>query len=544
MADYELLRKKPFCLNNGQIAWVKESIAGMTLEEKLGQLFCMFNYDEDPGFAQMLNAKYHVGGWMGRTMPLDSLVRVINAAQKTAKIPLLIAANFEAGGDGLIAEGTNVGPNLQIGATGEVEMARKQAYVCAREGLAMGANFAFAPVIDINYNFQNPIMGTRLFSEDSDFVAEAGKAYTETAQGLGMAVSIKHFPGDGVDSRDQHLVTSINSLSCEEWDGNYGKAYQKCIEAGALTVMVGHIMHPEYSRKLCPGIRDEDILPASLSPEILNGLLREKLGFNGMIITDSTAMGGMGIPMSRRKLVPTSIAAGCDMFLFTKNMDEDFGYMRRGYEEGIITDERLETALIRILGVKAALRLPERKEDGSIYMDAAKAKNIVGCPEHKAIEKECSDKAVTLVKSKEDIFPITPEKYPRIRLYPYGMEQSYFGGGGDVIGAVFKKRMEQEGFQVDIFEAGKGLEGMVESYDEVVNKYDLIFYISDLQTKSNQTTVRIEWKAIMGVDVPMYIQDIPTVYISFANPYHLQDVPRIKTYINAYKFKDAVCCKG
>ena len=539
MADYNIIRKFPFSLSEEQVQWVKDTIESMSLDEKIGQLFVARNSGDDEAYTIALNEKYHVGGWMGRQMPMKNAVIMTNLAQKTAKIPLLIAANFEAGGDGLIAEGTNVGPNLQIGATQDPGYAGKQAYVCAREGMAVGANYAFAPVVDINYNFRNPIMGTRLYSEDCNFVAEAGLAYVQEAQKQGMAVSIKHFPGDGVDERDQHLVTTINSLSCEEWDNSYGMVYKKLIDAGALTVMCGHIMQPAYSKKLNPDLKPEEIMPATLAPELLQGLLRGKLKFNGLIITDATTMNGMTIPMSRKKAVPYTIAAGCDMFLFTKNMDEDFEYMKQGYREGLLTEERLEEALIRILGLKAALKLPEAKEDGSIYCNLEEARKVVSCEEHKEIERECSDKAVTLVKNLENLLPIDPEKKRRVLLHGLTTEKGYFGDGGMDLEGQFKQELEKEGFTVTIYEPGKGMEGMVTPCSETIDNYDLIIYVADLQTKSNQTTVRIEWKAPMGGDAPSFIQDVPTLFISFANPYHLQDVPRVKTFINAYKWKEA-----
>lgn len=538
MANYDIIRKFPFSLKEEQVQWVKETLEQMTLDEKIGQLFVARNSGDDEAYTLALNEKYHVGGWMGRQMPAANAVKMTNLAQKTAKIPLLIAANFEAGGDGLLKEGTNIGPNLQIGATQDTSFAGKQAYVCAREGLAVGANYAFAPVIDISYNYRNPITGTRLFGDDCEFVAEAGLAYVQEAQKQGMAVSIKHFPGDGIDERDQHLVTSINSLSCDAWDKTYGMVYQKLINAGALTVMCGHIMQPAYSRKLDPTLKDEEIMPATLAPELLQGLLRGKLGFNGLIITDASTMIGMTVPMSRKKAVPHTIAAGCDMFLFTKNMDEDFAYMKQGYEEGILSKERLDEALLRILGLKAALGLPEAKRDGSIYKDYETAMQIVGCREHKEIERDCSDRAVTLVKNKENLIPIDPEKRRRVLLHGLTTEKGYFGDGGLDLEGIFKRELEKEGFEVTVYKAGSGMEGMVVPCSETIDNYDLIIYVADLQTKSNQTTVRIEWKAPMGGDAPSFIHDVPTVFISFANPYHLQDVPRVKTFINAYKWKD------
>ncbi|MDF2514111.1 MAG: Nag3 [Herbinix sp.] len=538
MANYDLLKKNPFYLKEEQIAWVKSTLEGMSEEEKIGQLFCLITYSDDEGYLKEVVHRYRPGGLMGRSMKLEAVCNTTTLLQREAEIPMLIAANFEAGGDGLIAEGTNIGPNSLVAATKDPDFARKQGYVCAKEGLAVGANYAFAPVIDIDYNFRNPITNTRTFGSDPKMVRDCGVAYTKAVQELGMAVSIKHFPGDGVDERDQHLVTSVNTLSCEEWDATYGEAYQACIDAGALTVMIGHIMQPAYSKKLCPDIKDEDIMPATLAPELINGLLREKLNFNGMIITDATSMAGMRIPMERKDAVPYTIAAGCDMFLFTINLDEDYGYMKDGVKEGIITKERLDEAVIRILGTKAALKLPEKKADGSLYPNLEEAKKIVGCKEHKQYELECADQAMTLVKNNQNLIPINAKDYRRVLLYPLSSGESAFGHGGEDIGRMMKEALEKEGFEVEVFQPAAGFEGMSASQKEMADNYDLIIYAANLATKSNQTTVRIEWAMPMGANCPNFQAAIPTIFISFANPYHLIDVPRIRTFINAYKCKE------
>lgn len=540
MKIFEKLRQNPFFLDDKQVSWVKETLQGMTQEEKIGQLFCLITYSSDEDFLKSLAHKYKAGGVMSRPLPAQEVCQCTEILQRESKIPMLIAANLEAGGDGLATDGTNVGPNMQVAATGNPEFAAKQGEVCAAEGSAVGGNWAFAPVIDIDMNFRNPITATRTYGSDMEMVRDCGKAYTKAVQARGMAVSIKHFPGDGVDERDQHLVTSVNTLSCKEWDESYGKIYQASIDAGALTVMVGHIMQPAYSKALSPDIADEEILPATLAPELLQGLLRDKLGFNGMIVTDASTMAGMVIPMKRSQLVPASIAAGCDMFLFTKNIDEDYAYMTQGVADGVITPQRLDEAVARILAVKAALRLPEKQADGSLFPDYQKAKEVIACPVHKEIEAACSDQAVTLVKDLEGMIPVNPEKYKRVLLYPiFSQGPSFFGVAEDFTGTV-KEALEKEGFLVDVFQPPAfGFEGLFASYQDMLEKYDLLIYASNLATKSNQTAVRIEWAQPMGANCPVYINAIPTIFISFANPYHLLDVPRVKTFINAYHFKPA-----
>lgn len=539
MINFDILNKSPFCLNDKQADWVKKTLEGMTQEEKIGQLFHLIMYTSDEGYLDCMVNKYKMGGIMGRQMPLEECCKAITYLQTESKIPMLISANFEAGGDGMIEEGTNIGPNMMIGATGDPNFAAKQGYVCAKEGLAVGANYAFAPVIDIDYNFRNPIMATRLYGSDPKMVRDCGVAYTKAVQEQGMAVSIKHFPGDGVDERDQHLVTSINSLSCEEWDESFGAAYKACIDEGALTVMIGHIMQPEYSRKLCPGIKDEDIMPATLAPELLNGLLREKLGFNGLIITDATTMAGMCIPMARNKAVPYTIAAGCDMFLFAKNLEEDYQFMTEGVKNGTITPERLDEAVMRILATKAALKLPEKKVNGTLFPNVKEAKKIVGCQAHKEIEIKVVDYSVTLVKNKQGLIPIKVDDYKRVLLYPIGSGDNAYVSGKEDFDMV-KVALEKEGFEVTMYQAPASFqEGFSASYLDMVDQYDLLLYVTNLITKSNQTSVRIEWAQPMGANCPNFQDVIPTMFISFANPYHLLDVPRIRTFINAYKLKES-----
>ncbi|MDR2654741.1 MAG: glycoside hydrolase family 3 protein [Oscillospiraceae bacterium] len=529
------LTKKPFNLNADGVKWVEETLASMTEEEKLGQLFCLVAYSDDEGMLKYFARDLHAGGLMCRPMANNKeLISIVNILQENSKIPMLIAANLEAGGDGLSAEGTRVGSQMQIAATGDVKYARALGEVIGAEAHALGGNWAFAPVIDIDGNFRNPITATRTYGSDPEMVKLCGVEYTKAVQAHGVAVSIKHFPGDGCDERDQHLVTSVNSLSCEDWDKTYGEVYKACIEAGALTVMVGHIMQPAYSKALNPDLRDEDIMPGALAPELLNGLLREKLGFNGMIVTDASSMNGFMIPMHRKKAVPLSIAAGCDMFLFTKNLEEDFGYMRDGIKEGIITRERLDEAVTRILAVKAAIGLSKKP-----VLDAERAAAVTGCEKHKAIAREVADKSITLEKNIQDVLPVTPEKYKRVLFHPIDPNGfSMFGNNEN--NKIFAEKLRQRGFSVDVYEPKPTFEGLAAGYAETVGKYDLMIYSASLATKSNQTTVRIEWAQPMGANVPMYINAVPSIFISLENPYHLLDVPRIKTYINTFGANEIV----
>ncbi len=534
------LKAKPFYLNDEQIKWVNDTLASMTLDEKIGQLFTFVTYTDDEKKLKSFVEKYHVGGVMCRKLQIDQLVNTVTLLQENSRIPLIISANLEAGGRGVCSEATKVGCQMSIAAGPGPEGAAQLGDICGKEGAALGVNWAFAPVSDIDFNFRNPITNTRTYGSDPEMVRRCVTEYIKACQKHGVAATAKHFPGDGCDERDQHLVSSINNLSCEDWDRTYGAIYKSAIDAGVMTVMTGHIMQPAWSRRLDPEIKDEDIMPGSLSKELLNGLLRERLGFNGLIVTDATPMAGFTIPMRRRESVPYTIAAGCDMFLFTKSLEEDLGYMKMGLENGILTQERVDEAITRILALKAALKLNVK----NLIPNKDEALKLIEEDSKLDILNKVADESITLVKDNGKILPISPEKHRRIMFFP--IEPSYCGqidmyGTSGSANATLVSILREKGFEVSIFQPKQGgLEGLMASSMELEQNYDLLLYSANLATKSNQTTVRIEWQEPMGSNVPVYMTSIPTVFVSIENPYHLLDAPRVPVYINCYQSDEEV----
>ena len=526
------LKIAPYNFSDKQIEKIEKMISSMTLEEKIGQLFFVVGRGFDEEYLSHVTKDLHVGGIMVRPLNKDTDRAIIAYVQKHSNIPLFVAANLESGGAGCCSEGTNVATNMLIGATNDPSNAYELGRICSEEANEIGVNFAFAPVSDIDYNFRNPIMNTRTFASSVKMVKECATNYILASQKNNVMCSAKHFPGDGRDERDQHLVSSINDLSCEEWDKSYGAIYESEIKAGVLAFMTGHILLPSYSKRLNPDLEDKDILPGSLSTELLNGLLREKLGFNGLILTDASTMAGFNIPYPRDYAVPYSIKAGNDMFLFCKNLDEDVMFMKRGYERNIITEERLHDALLRILATKMKIGLLD--EDFSFL----KREPVLRKKENLEVAKRIASDSITLVKEQKGLLPLTVKKNKRILLHVLESGGNALGYLRTEVGNQFKTLLEKEGFEVTPFVSNGTYEGLQEAFESVKEKYDAIIYLANLETKSNQTTVRIEWTNPMGVNVPIYINSIPTIFISLANPYHLLDVPRVKTYINTYGMND------
>ena len=544
------LKAKPYNLSDSDINWVKETIDSMSIEEKIGQLFVNMGASRTEEYLTDVLNNYHIGAVRYNPGKAEEVYDQNKILQEKSKIPLLIAANTEAGGNGACTDGTEVGVEVKIGATNDTKWAYEMGRVSGVEAAAIGCNWSFAPIVDINKNWRNPIISSRSFGSDPDLVLEMSLAYMKGIQESGIAPAAKHWPGDGIDERDQHLSFSVNSLSCEEWDQSFGKVYKGLIDAGLPSIMAGHIHMPAYERFFNPDKKDEDLLPATLSKELMTDLLRGKLGFNGVVVTDASHMLGLTGAMKRSKLLPTSIAAGCDLFLFFNDPDEDFESMMNGYKEGIITEERLQEALERILGLKASLGL-HKKAKTEILPPKEEALAKIGLPENKALFKEVADQAITLVKDKQDIWPVTPEKYKRVLLVDVKGVQGGFGallGGKEKAVDIMKELLEAQGFEVTVWESTEekimklpeeeraaaiaNVYAQKRPITELTDHYDLIINLANVNPGTVQ---RIVWPASKGTpDIPFYIHEVPTIFVSVQYPYHLADVPQVKTYINVY----------
>lgn len=531
------LREKPFYLSDSDIAWVDSTLAGMTTDEKIGQVFCLTDIITDPEALKNLVRQYHPGAFMYRTGAGREIQNAYRAMQEASDIPMLLPCNLESGGNGISTDGTYFGKPLEIAATDDAEMARRLGYICGLEGGSVGCNWAYAPIIDIDYNWRNPITNVRTFGSDPERVLRMAKAWVAGMRdsGMPMAACIKHFPGDGVDERDQHLLPTVNSLSCDAWEESYGKLYRELIDLGVRTVMVGHILQPEMTRKFCPEIADKDILPASTNRYLMTDLLRGALGFEGLITTDATPMVGFSSMMPRSEALCKALMAGADMLVFCKNIDEDQQSLRDGLRTGELTMERLDEAVRRQLALKASLGLPVRKEAGTLVPGPEQLQNL-GHPDHIRWAKECADQAVTLVKDNQNLLPISPEKTPRIRLTVLGEDQSGAFGDNDQIGGILKEALEQQGFSVAMYDYAHMEFGEIftAGVADMREKFDLSIVAANVPTGSNNTTRRIDWITLMAANEPWYVKEIPTLFLSFCNPYHMVDVPFISTFVNCY----------
>lgn len=525
------LKAKPFYLSEEDIQWVEDTIADMSTEEKIGQLFINFFVDIDPAKVKMVCDKYHIGGARYHGGNSKQVHELLSELQKVSKVPLLIAANCDAGGNGAISDGTYVASAAQCEASGSEEVAYNAGYVSGCEAEAIGVNWNYGPCTDIVMNWRNTIVNTRAYGKNAEDVIKYSKAYIRGLKQSNVAECAKHFPGDGTEERDQHLVLGVNELSVEEWDNSFGKVYKELIDDGLKTIMAGHFVLPEYQRKLVPRIKDEDMLPATLAPELITGLLKEQLGFNGLVLTDASHMVGMAAAMKRKDQVPAAIAAGCDMFLFFNDQEEDFQFMLDGYNKGVITQERLHDALRRILGLKASLKLHEKQKNNTL-IPPKEGLDVIGCEKHLKMAADAADAGISLIKDTWNQLPIKPSTHKRIRLHTLFGEIGGLTHGSDEAEKIIIEELEKAGFEVTLHDGASRDKGKV---SELSQNFDAAIVVADIVGYAGENNYRIRWKVPMSTDIPWFVYEIPTVFISLNFTTHLTDVPMVKTYINAYK---------
>ena len=551
------LKAIPYCLSDADIAWVEQTIAAMSDEEKVGQLFFENRGLSTDEALKELVEKYHIGGYRYNGIKADVVQHNIRLLQENSKVPLFIACNTEAGGNGSATDGTYIGSGIKIAATGNEKYAYEMARLGNEEAACMGNNMAFAPVCDIIYNWQNTEVISRAFGSDPDRVAAMSKAYMDGVHAVpGYAAVAKHWPGNGQDIRDAHLSSNVNECAFDEWMATYGKVYKTLIDGGLDGVMGGHIMLPKYMREFY-GTKDEDMLPATLCPELMDGLLRERLGFNGFVVTDATHMVGFENRMTRRDAVAATINAGCDMFLFFNDPDEDFGYMLEAYRSGAISEERMTDALRRILGLKAKMGLNKKPKEELTPPPAALS--LVGDAKFTEMAKAIAGDAITLVKYKDpDVLPLTPEKYKKIMVvYIKGADNAMaqlmkFAFGGEPPKNPAEQlcdKLNERGFEAFVYESPMAKAAKLMQQGKKMDFMDMYRMgksaVADFKAQQDLVITLFDVAngrpsfgfSKGGGEIPWYVHEVPTIGISVNAPTMLADAPTLRTYINAYDSK-------
>ena len=513
------LRAAPFNLDDEAVAWVETTLAALSPRDKVGQLFIQLSRGFDPEELPRL-ARLKPAGITRLTSPdMPAETAYLDALRAQAEIPLLISADLE-GSRMSLAFGTEVPNPLALAAVNDDEASRTITRIMAEEARAVGINWSFTPVLDINAAFRSAIVATRGFGADIDTIERQITIQIEVLQSLGVAATAKHWPGEGYDDRDQHLVTTINPLSLPEWEQTFGRLYRAAINAGVLSVMSAHIALPAFVRAQDPDAGVEAFRPASISKLLNNDLLRGRLGFNGLIVSDATPMAGLGAWEPARAYMPDLIANGCDLILFSNDPEGDFACVEAAIADGRIPATRLHDALTRILGLKAALGLHKAPFTPAAGQTAAFAR-----PENVAAARAVTARAPTLVKDVQNLLPLSPTRHRRVLVVTGGIVSPVHPVPFDFD---LPDLLRAEGFEVTLFTPGT-----------VPNprEHDLLLYLFGEETLLTRGRIFLDWAKItghFGAAMVRHWHDIPTAMISFGYPYYLYDAPRVPTCINAY----------
>ena len=519
----------PFNLSTSDIAWVCKTRNGLSTEAKVRQLFVHISIGDNLDQARKLGgmAPGGIHRFMGQN--LDEAWAATRLVLEMNEVPLFITGDIEGGGHGSAAM-LQFPNQIGLAAANDLELsARVLEAVCA-EAKALGFNWSFTPVVDVNKETGSAIVGTRSYGSDIEKIIAQARVHIKTLQSNGIAATAKHWPGEGFDARDQHLVTTINPLGVDAWHEVFGRIYTTMIADGVMTVMSAHIALPSYAAQ--HGLLGlERYRPASVSKLLNLTLLRGELGFNGLVVSDATPMAGLGAWNKRSISAPEVIENGCDVFLFSPNEDQDFKFMMDGLRDGQLSEQRLDDAVTRILGMKAALGLHTISLDERLP-PLSEVKLKVKNANHLSTAQDAADQSITLVKDTQNLLPLNPTKHKRITLVHRGAPGIFPGMPRRPMSA-FIDVLKDRGFEIHDFDVAN---------PPTPENSDLLLYVFAVESSLGLSHIYIDWKEEQpGIHAIMarFWDEVPTLMVSFGHPYYLRDAPRVPTYVNAYSTIEA-----
>jgi beta-N-acetylhexosaminidase len=401
----------PIHLDRDGERWAEKTLRKLSPEEKVGQLFMVWVRAEflnvaSPEYLQLRDTmrKYHLGSFamtvrwdppfLYRNEPYEAAV-LLNRLQQDSKLPLLIAADFERGLSMRLHGATEFPHAMAFGATGNPEYAEAFGRITAQEARAIGVHWNFFPVADVNSNSANPIINTRSFGEDPRQVGDLVAAYIRGARSNGMMTTAKHFPGHGDTSTDSHLGVAQVTGEMARLQSVELPPFRKAIEAGVDSVMVAHVT--------VPALDAQPDRVASTSPAIVTGLLKEQLGFKGIVVTDALDMAGLTRLYAAHigRAAVDAFKAGNDLLIIPADLDASYQAVLEAVKNGEISPVRLDASVLKILKAKAAVGLNKER-----LVNIEKLSEVIGEPDNVALGQHIMDDAVTLVRDNGKLLPL------------------------------------------------------------------------------------------------------------------------------------------
>jgi beta-N-acetylhexosaminidase len=471
---------------------------------------------DDEAFRRMQRwvDELHVGGLIVSVgSPLDIAAK-LNRLQERSALPLLIGSDLEGGTSLRFNGGTPLPPNMGLGATGSDSAAYDVGRITALEGRAVGIHLAFAPVADVNNNPDNPIINTRAFGEDPTEVARLVAAEVRGIQDHGMLATAKHFPGHGDTGTDSHLALPVIAADWQRLDSVELVPFRAAIGAGVDVVMSAHIALPAID----PG----QLRPGTVAPNVLTGILRDSLGFRGMVVTDALNMAGVADAYGAAAGV-RAFLAGADLLLQPADPALAIDAMAAALERGEFTTERLDRSVRRVLDAKRALGLFARR---TVPLDSVPA--VVGSAAFQAAARDLAARSLVLVKDVGGTVHGLRRARPRLALVIYGEDENR------AVGQALAGELRAQGFPVSAIRLGAG--SGPASYDSAAaligRQGTALFAVADRPT-AGRGTIGLP-SSMLGL-ITGAARAGPAILVSLGNPYLISRVPEVGSYLVAWR---------
>src|SRR5580658_6276003 len=543
------LRPGPIQLDKSGKKWADKTLRRMSTEEKVGQLFgikvlAQFLNDADPRWIQLRDEvhKYHVGSLV-MTVPVDGAVLIrsqpyvaaelLNRLQRSSKLPLIVSADFERGVS-MRVNGTTVFPHaMAFGASGKTENTEVFGRITALEARAIGVHWNFFPVADVNSNPANPIINTRSFGENPQQVGEMVAAYIRGARSNGMLTTAKHFPGHGDTATDSHLGVAQVSGDMARLDAVELPPFRKAIEAGVDAVMVAHVA--------VPALESDPNKVAVTSSAIVTHLLKEQLGFQGIVISDALDMAALTrlYEATIGRAAVDAFKAGNDVLLIPPDLDAAYRAMLAAVDSGEVSRERLDSSVRKILQAKASLGLQRAR-----LVDISALDKVVKQPENAALAQEISDDAMTLVRDNGKVLPLKAVKKSAAAL-PYGAPEAIRNRVVAVIfsddvrldsGRVLERQLRVRAPDARVFYVDPGIAAalsadVLKAVDEAESVVAAVYAVPSPGIRSAGATVRTTdpTGALLRSILDHAAQK--TAVVAVGNPYLAQDFATVQNYL-------------
>lgn len=503
----------------------------LSVEELCGQILCFDTsvIKEDERVLELIKQNKPGGLYVcGKTKA--QIKKYADYANSVCKYPVLMVADVENGpcsaGIRELKDVEELPQPMAWGAADDVALIETAGRATGQICRAYGIHIGLSPVVDINVNKDNPVVNVRAISDSAKQVSKIGRAYMRGMQENGyLLATAKHFPGDGVDDRNQHFCTTVNSLSKEEWDETFGKVYREIIDEGVAAVMVAHIALPAYDEANVDPIFGP--LPGCLSYPLMTTLLREKLGFDGCIISDAMSMIGSSARVPIRELAARFVAAGGDMVLFPEK--NDLKNLLDCIDKGIVSKERILDAAKRVLALKRRARVFENEEKVRAEIDYPSAKK-----ELKRVSEEIAQKSVKVVRDTNGALTQglkRGDKVLMVNLYrdPF---KTFDDDNRELL--TLEKELRERGITVDVYHRITHRD-----LNQIKDNYTMIVINSKISSKDYRGgDLRLGWWDGIMTFWRAYVLDHPrVVYVSFGDPYKLYEMNFLKTYVNAFAFE-------